>query len=103
MQSFISPCISGGYASIHTVRCCYNSSGSLEVRRPGGGLLLHPIKGGGYFDRFSKDVWPFLVCCKDPKTPDEACHGFLQRLPSPTSENYLAPIVGKPSYVSTLK
>lgn len=76
-------------------QCCYNANGALLIRIPGMGLPFHSLVGDSYVDHFRKNIWPFLVCCKSPKSPDEVCKQFLSRkIPRPSSRLYEPPAIG---------
>ena len=80
---------------VYTGQCCYGANGALVISKPGAGLPRRPQPGDTYLDHFQRDLWPFLVCCTDPKTPDQKCIDYVRERPASSSRDYVQPLVGE--------
>ena len=74
------------------------------------GILITSITGGGldrkedptgerYFEHYTKDLWPIIVCCATLKLPDDICMKILNNqqvyFKASSTQGYVAPQVGK--------
>ena len=80
-------------------QCCYNSKGVLFTRLNGGGLDRKEDPGKRYFEHFSKDLWPIIVCCEKLAKSDGNCQKILNIqqdfFKGSFALGYSAPQVGK--------
>ena len=58
-------------------QCCYGSNNVLLTPITGGGRDIKADPWKRYFEHYSKDLWPIIVCCEDLKIPDSTCQSIL--------------------------
>ena len=80
-------------------QCCYDSKDVLLTPITGGGLDRKEDPGKKYFEHFSKDLWPIVVCCEELNKPDSTCQKILndkqEFFRRSFALGYSAPQVGK--------
>ena len=58
-------------------KCCYDSRNVLLTPVTGGGLDIKEDPWKRYFEHYSKDLWPIIVCCEELQLPDSTCQSIL--------------------------
>ena len=79
-------------------QCCYNTNGVLVTKEAGG----HDTKSdpkNNFFEHFSKDLWPVIICCEELKDGvNQVCQTILndqeKYFAQSFTQGYTAPQVG---------
>ena len=80
-------------------QCCYEKNVLVTTPNKGGRDTKSDPKNS-FFEHFSKDLWPIIVCCEEIKSPsDENCLKVLNEgqnyFAKSFTRGYSAPQVGK--------
>ena len=79
-------------------QCCYDTKDVLVTSVTGGGLDRKEDPGMRYFEHYTKDLWPIIVCCEQLKLPDKTCKKILNDqqvyFKASSTQGYAAPQVG---------
>ena len=79
-------------------QCCYDTKDVLVTSVTGGGLDRKEDPEKRYFEHYTKDLWPIIVCCATLKLPDETCEKILNDqqvyFKASSTQGYAAPQVG---------
>ena len=81
-------------------QCCYGTKDVLFTSITGGGLdWKEDPTGERYFEHYTKDLWPIIVCCESLRIPDDTCTRILNDqqvyFKASSTQGYVTPQVGE--------